>query len=147
MRSPQMNRGLLFLLLSLGVAGCATPRQFQSSSGGTLWHRNQEGFITSGVSPKDLSIEWISELNADGSTTSRSIDRPQTEVLDPLEDLPEFKRAFVDANRQASRKVKVLDGQLGQIFAFWREKKRILREKYQIDWKSPEDLNPDTHYD
>jgi len=30
---------------------------------------------------------------------------------------------------------------------FWGEKKRILKEKYGINWKTPAELNPETMYD
>ena len=35
----------------------------------------------------------------------------------------------------------------GVCHTFWNKKKQILREEYGIDWRSPQDLNPDTLYD
>lgn len=38
-------------------------------------------------------------------------------------------------------------GYLGYCHLYWATKKRILKEKYSIDWKSPAELNPHILYD
>ena len=38
-------------------------------------------------------------------------------------------------------------GYLGYCHLYWATKKRILKEKYSIDWKSPSELNPHILYD
>ena len=38
-------------------------------------------------------------------------------------------------------------GYLGFCHLYWKTKKRILKEKYNIDWKSPAELNPHILYD
>lgn len=38
-------------------------------------------------------------------------------------------------------------GYLGYCHLYWATKKRILKEKYSIDWKSPAELNPYVIYD
>ena len=35
----------------------------------------------------------------------------------------------------------------GSCHTFWKHKKRILREKYHMRWRSPQDLNPETCFD
>ena len=35
----------------------------------------------------------------------------------------------------------------GSCHTFWKYKKRILREKYHMRWRSPQDLNPTTCFD
>jgi len=36
---------------------------------------------------------------------------------------------------------------LGICHSIWDEKKRILKEKYNIDWKTPAEINPDVQFD
>ncbi|MDD3284220.1 MAG: hypothetical protein PHZ07_01355 [Patescibacteria group bacterium] len=36
---------------------------------------------------------------------------------------------------------------LGDCHIFWEEKKRILKEKYNIDWKTPAEINPSAKFD
>lgn len=35
----------------------------------------------------------------------------------------------------------------GSCHTFWKYKKHILREKYHMCWRSPQDLNPETCFD
>lgn len=35
----------------------------------------------------------------------------------------------------------------GSCHTFWKHKKRILREKYHMRWRSPQDLNPYSCFD
>jgi hypothetical protein len=35
----------------------------------------------------------------------------------------------------------------GSCHTFWKHKKRILREKYHMRWRSPQDINPTTCFD
>ena len=36
---------------------------------------------------------------------------------------------------------------MGACHVFWKHKKRILRTKYHMVWRSPQDLNPTWHFD
>ena len=38
-------------------------------------------------------------------------------------------------------------GYLGYCHSYWAEKKRILKEDYGIDWKTPGELNPEVLFD
>ena len=38
-------------------------------------------------------------------------------------------------------------GYLGYCHSYWAAKKRILKEEYGIDWKSPSELNPGVLFD
>ena len=38
-------------------------------------------------------------------------------------------------------------GLLGTCHYVWHYKKKILKEEYNIDWKSPAELNPNTYFD
>lgn len=39
------------------------------------------------------------------------------------------------------------DYALGSCNVTWEIQKRILKEKYNVDWKSPQDKNPNIHFD
>ena len=41
----------------------------------------------------------------------------------------------------------IIPGKTGQCHEIWEYKKHLLKEKYNIDWKSPEELNPDVIFD
>jgi hypothetical protein len=36
---------------------------------------------------------------------------------------------------------------MGSCHAFWSELRDILKEEYDIEWRSPSELNPNTMYD
>ncbi len=107
------------------------------------WFRDRDGYITSGVVPRD----WEFDTRTAGNKIIGTATLPPGELLDPLESMPEYSLAFADANRIATEMTAKYQGQLGRIHAFWMEKKQILKEKYGIDWKSPAELNPLTSYD
>lgn len=51
------------------------------------------------------------------------------------------------AREMARKDLGDLYGSLGTCHDVWHYKKKILKEEYNIDWKSPQDLNPNTHFD
>jgi len=106
------------------------------------WFRNEQGLIRSDVKTNDVT----SLSSPDGKQGGVHFDGDK-EILDPLEEAPEFADAFRDANAQAESATRRWAGQMGRAHMFWKKKKEVLREKYQIDWKSPADLNPMTTYD
>lgn len=68
---------------------------------------------------------------------------------DPIEDTVEYKRVIDEVNKEVDRFMKenhknVL---LGACHAAWAAKKRILKEKHNIDWKTPSEMNPTVCYD
>ncbi len=72
--------------------------------------------------------------------------------IDPIERDPNLKETIQDSERQARERLdrelgEGWDTRLGSCYIFWREKKRILKEKHGIDWKSPKELNPDVIFD
>ena len=58
--------------------------------------------------------------------------------------IPEIEIAV---NKKAELNLKGVDKGLGYWYSFWREKKRILKTEYGIDWLSPADRNPGILYD
>jgi hypothetical protein len=68
------------------------------------------------------------------------------ERYDAQEDDPKLRDAFAAADAAAERRVGNVKRDDRFIFAFWAEKKAILRDKYQIEWKTPAELNPQITY-
>ena len=66
---------------------------------------------------------------------------------DPQEDDPALKNAFVSTEKQAEQNLVNHPKGLGFCHMFWREKKRILKEEHDIDWKTPEEMNPHVIFD
>ena len=68
---------------------------------------------------------------------------------DPIEDdadiQPILALASVDAHAELAAQGQ--SGGLGYCHGFWPVKKRILREKYQVEWRSPAEMNPGVMFD
>ena len=61
---------------------------------------------------------------------------------DPQEDDPRLKKVIEAAEKEAEENLADLPKGRGFCHKLWAEKKRILKEKYGIQWKSPSDMNP-----
>ena len=68
------------------------------------------------------------------------------EKFDPQEYDPKLCAVFAAADAAAERRVGDVKRNDRFIFQFWSAKKRILRQKYNIDWKTPAELNPQIVY-
>lgn len=75
-----------------------------------------------------------------GDTTSSLRD-------DPQEDDPKLRKIFKSVDKEVETILADLPRQLGYCHAFWDEKRRILKQKYGIRWKSPDEMNPDVIFD
>jgi len=60
---------------------------------------------------------------------------------------PKLKKIFKEAEQEAiqelSKRLNMRSSKGVYCHLFWNEKKRILKEKYNIDWKTLADLNPE----
>ena len=65
--------------------------------------------------------------------------------LDPKK-APLITQASTEANATLEKRG-LKRGELGACHEHWEEMKRILKEKYQIDWKSPAEVNPSIIFD
>ena len=79
-------------------------------------------------------------------TVIRHARRLPAEKFDPQEYDRKLRTAFAAADAAAERRVGNVKRDNRFIFRFWSAKKQILREKYNIDWKTPAELNPDIAY-
>ena len=66
---------------------------------------------------------------------------------DPIEDTPEYLAIKNELEAKLAIKANKYLGIRGGCHLYWVYKKRILKEDYDIDWKSPAELNPHTMYD
>ena len=65
------------------------------------------------------------------------------ERRDPVEFDQKYKEVFSQIDEEVRQEI----GGPGYHRQFWMTKKRILKEKYGIDWKSPPEMNPTIEYD
>jgi hypothetical protein len=65
---------------------------------------------------------------------------------------PKFRSIIKKADKEAEENLSKENGGklpewLGTCHSIWGEQKRILKEKYNIDWKTPAEMNPDVQFD
>jgi hypothetical protein len=72
----------------------------------------------------------------------------QREILrvDPVEKNPKYKDAFKTVEELVKKEIGA-GGYMGYCHKYWHYKKKYLKELFNIDWKSPAELNPDTKFD
>jgi hypothetical protein len=68
---------------------------------------------------------------------------------DPVESDPRYSEVFknIDAEVDQALSQHPLKGRMGFCYTIWETKKRILKKKYQIDWQTPAELNPQVMFD
>lgn len=77
-------------------------------------------------------------------------DRPKNGLLDIKEDPVEYTDEYLKVELEVERLIQKEIGEevyFGSCHKYWWTKKNILRNKFGIDWKSPEDLNPMVNFD
>ena len=69
--------------------------------------------------------------------------------IDPIEKYPKMRAILAAAENEAEAQLlnHPLRGQIGYCHECWETKKRILKEKYGIEWKTPSEMNPDILFD
>lgn len=68
---------------------------------------------------------------------------------DPIEEDPRHAEVFgkIDAEVEETLDIPSKGGGRGYIHVIWETKKRILKGKYNIDWRTPAELNPHVMFD
>jgi hypothetical protein len=115
------------------------------------YHRtHKESFSTSSKTAKDiiktlyLKIRLDSDLLRKDPETRRIIDLVDAEIREKAKEIDDKKRKeFWGVDRLKISKQE----SLGDCHIFWSDKKRILKEKYNIDWQSMQDRFPDGKFD
>lgn len=67
-------------------------------------------------------------------------------MRDPVEKTAQYIMIREELEREIKAQIGK-GGYLGYCHVYWAVKKRILKEKYGIDWKSPAELNPHIRFD
>ncbi len=70
---------------------------------------------------------------------------------DPKEKDPKYRdiinKAVEEAESLCEKECPKMKGELGWCHIVWDRQKRILKEKYNLDWKTPAEMNTDTLFD
>lgn len=66
---------------------------------------------------------------------------------DSIEDSPKYKAVIKDVEKELEELLKDKPRGTGFCHIYWYEKRRILKEKYGINWKSPAIMNPRVRFD
>jgi hypothetical protein len=66
---------------------------------------------------------------------------------DPVEDTNEYRAILPELEAKIETALKDETRGHGFCFQYWREKKEILLRDYNIEWLSPNALNPHTRFD
>lgn len=66
---------------------------------------------------------------------------------DPIENTTEYQNIKDVLESLIEEQLKNSPRGLGFCHVYWHTKKRILKEKYNIDWRSPAELNPWIRFD
>lgn len=68
-------------------------------------------------------------------------------ITDPVEQTLEYKKIEQELEALIEERLKDCPRGLGFCHEYWWTKKSILKEKYNIDWRSPAELNPNILFD
>ena len=66
---------------------------------------------------------------------------------DEIEKTEEYLKIKDVVDNKVEKYAKTLDGGLGTCYKVWEYKKELLKSIYNIDWKSPAELNPNIIFD
>jgi len=69
------------------------------------------------------------------------------DIVERSSEYQKISRQVEKEVKEALAKKRILPGMLGYCQAFWSEKKKILKEKYGINWRSPQEMNPEISFD
>lgn len=66
---------------------------------------------------------------------------------DPVEETLAYKKIEKALEAELEESMKNVPKGMGYCHVYWGRKKRILKEKYSIDWKSPAEMNSRVMFD
>lgn len=70
-------------------------------------------------------------------------------MTDPIENTPEYLKIRFDLEKAVDEALSKSGAEKDEIpfcLRYWRMKKRVLSEQFSLNWKSPEDCNPDLQF-
>jgi len=66
---------------------------------------------------------------------------------DKIETTKEYLECVDEVDQLASIEASKTGHGKGYCHKFWKYKKQLLKEKYNIDWRTPQEMNPDCRFD
>ncbi len=66
---------------------------------------------------------------------------------DPVRWTWRWEKVIDSVEEEVSRRLESVQRGMGFCFAYWAEKKNVLRERHGIDWKTPSEMNPKVLFD
>ena len=63
-------------------------------------------------------------------------------LYDPVENTVEYQKIANELESELFKLMQHVECKMGRSYKYWSLKKRILKQKYNIDWKSPPEMNP-----
>lgn len=66
---------------------------------------------------------------------------------DPIESDPEVQPLFQAAHERVEQLLANEPRRMGFCHLFWRTKKQVLKEEYDIEWRTPAEMNPSVLFD
>ena len=73
---------------------------------------------------------------------TNSVDKKQLQA-----DIEAIKKAKTEKEVDDMLKSHPVYKQIGYCHLFWEKKRKILKDRYGIEWRSPSELNPETDFD
>lgn len=67
--------------------------------------------------------------------------------FDPVERTEEWESVVYDMEKALDKKFRFTRRHMGFCFRYWSAKKSLLKEKYNIDWSTPSQMNPNVIFD
>jgi hypothetical protein len=108
-----------------------------------IWFGDQRAALVLPAAPDSVEIDETRRERAE-RIDQEFIDSFQ---VDPIDNDPAYALILEEVEELAKDELRDLLGGLGFCHAFWDVKKRILKERYFIDWSTPAELNPNIIFD
>ena len=96
---------------------------------------------------KDFKLGFLRRFSS--SELLNIILHPQIDYLavDPVEYTWEWEKIYYDIEDELDRRLAKVPRRMGFCFRYWDEKRNLLKEKYNIDWHAPNQMNPHVMFD
>lgn len=102
----------------------------------------------------DVQLDLLPTNVTELGTIEEERERQHQELLDrfqrdPTEEDPRYKEVFEQVEDIVDKKLKQHPNRngFGFIHVYWETKQQVLKEEFDIDWSTPNELNPDILFD
>jgi hypothetical protein len=108
------------------------------------WRR---GYVKAQIATIDPAIDEHGTRVEFAAKQAELSARAPAERHDPIEDDPKYKPILEAAERDTEQELADCPRVMGFCHRYWGTKKRILKEKYGVEWKTPAELNLNIIFD